>query len=372
MINFGTMPQRSGDWGWFKNLLAKKVCQLQYEETPDLYLIYSYDGPEVFFCTIWRNDVPSSVQETYTQAQNDTDKADFETSGLPVANRSLSLKDSRGISAAVATKPEASKATIITHDWCDKTTWFSAAVHVVDEVPTATVLLTTYQLAHTFVIDNYHGKLVQEDYLVDAAGNSYRVVVKVDGVTQTEQDPHIGSGGAYTVNYAAGTVTFAPVLTVGAAVTVTYHYATSSVFYVRPLAGKVLTIDVVEVQFAADVVLKDTAIFQPYGLVDVFAPHLIPLGVPSGTKIPLGTPLKYKSFRDFLADATKAYPVYPALGIGNWRGLTQPIYVFNWDYITSTVLKDSYGLEIRISLEHDEPFEGSMSTATLYCYSGAE
>jgi hypothetical protein len=267
-------------------------------------------------------------------------------------------------------KSDAAKKTIISHDWTDKTTWCEAAVRVVDEVASVDTPYTVYALAHTNVIDSYHGKFSQEDFMLDAAGYSYRAVVKVNDVAKTEQDPHYGTGGDYTVNYATGKVTFLSALQSTDVVKVTYHYATSSVFTIKPEAGKALKLEFAEVQFSADVVLTDSVVFQPYGLVDVFAPQLMP-GVPSGTKIPLGNPVIYKSVSDFQNDAVKAYPVYPVLGGSGWRGSPQPTIIFDWDYVSSTLLRSDYGMEIRLSLQHDEPFGGWFATSTLYCLSEA-
>ena len=85
MITFGSIPQRASDWTTFKPLITSKTLQLQYDQDPNIYLIYGYDGPEVVTCTIWVGLVPNGGD----QAQNDADKADFETNHKPYANRSI-------------------------------------------------------------------------------------------------------------------------------------------------------------------------------------------------------------------------------------------------------------------------------------------
>lgn len=90
MIAFGGMPQRSGNWAWFKPLITSKTIKVQFEEDTDIYLIYGYDIPEVLTCTIWKGAVPASVVASgYSQATNDADKAVFETDFKPYANRSI-------------------------------------------------------------------------------------------------------------------------------------------------------------------------------------------------------------------------------------------------------------------------------------------
>jgi hypothetical protein len=272
-------------------------------------------------------------------------------------------------------KPDAPKLTFITSNWCDRTTWYSSSVYVEDEVATDSGDHTTYNLAHPDVIDTYHGKISFEDFLKDSQGRSYRVAVKVDDVAKVERDPHVGSGGDFTVNYADGKIVFLSALQGTEVVKVTHHYANGSTFVVAPITGKVLMIETVEVQCSDDLEMLDTFVFQAYGLVDVFAPQLMqpPYNIPSGTKIPLGDPLKYKTIQDIINDSNHSYPAYPALGGVGWRGTQKPSWIFAWDYdVGSTMLRSSWGMEIRISLEHDTKCGGTYATATLYCTSENE
>lgn len=264
-------------------------------------------------------------------------------------------------------KPDTNSITIYSHDWTDKTTWYPKATRVVDEVATDSGDRLTYTLANDYLIDTYHGKLVKEDYLKDGSNNSYRVVVKVNDVAKTERDPHVGSGGDYTINYYAGTVTFLSALAPSDVVKVTYHYATTSEFIVKPDAGKILSIDFVEVQFSTDVDLTDSSVFQPRGLVDVFAPQLTPDPYDSGTLIPIQDPIIYKGMRDYQADAVRSWPTYPALGGSSWRGMSEQIVIFDWDYLRAKPLYSKYGMEISVKLEHDVPFGGTYASATFYC-----
>jgi hypothetical protein len=267
-------------------------------------------------------------------------------------------------------KPSRPKLTFITPNWCDKTTWYPGSVLVADEVAGDSGDHTTYQLDHQNVIDTYHGKITFEDYLKDTNANSYRVVVRVNGTTKTERDPHVGSGGDFTVNYGAGTLTFASALQAEDVVTVTYHYADRATFIVKPIAGKILRIDKVEVQFSANIVMYDSVIFQPYGYVQAFAPELMdpPYNLPGDYLIPLGDPLIYKTMMDLINDCNRAYPSYPAMGGSNWRGYSEAMHVFCWEYdVGATELISSYGMEVHIDLQHDAKHGGDFATATLYC-----
>jgi hypothetical protein len=265
-------------------------------------------------------------------------------------------------------KSDATKITLISHDWTDPTTWYETSIRIADETVANSGDNQRYLLAHLYIIDTYHGKVSREDYLKNADGYSYRVEVKVNDIIKAEQDPHFGTGGDYTINYKDGYIDFLEVLGPTDEVKAIYHYMVDSTFTVKPDAGKNIKIVFVEVQFSQDVVLNDSIIFQPYGLVDVFAPQLMP-GVPSGTKIPLGNPTVYKTMTDYQNDAAKSYPIYPVMGGAGWRAASQPIVIFDWDYVSSTVVKSAYGMEVKVKLQHDTAFGGWYATASFYCIS---
>ena len=264
-------------------------------------------------------------------------------------------------------------------DWCDRTTWYPDSVYVVDEVPSTNDNIT-YQLAHTHIIDTYHGKIMNEDALKDKNNISFRVVVHVNDDLKTEKDPHYdlsptdppGYDWDYTVDYRLGQIIFKTALDPGDSVEVSYHYATTSTFYVTSPPGVVVEIDYVECQFSSDIELKDSITFEAFGLVDYFAPFLIGMGYSSGDKIFLGTRFVYKSMRDYLADSAKSYPRYQNLaGTSGWRGLPCDIQVFSWDYVRATPLNGDAGMEIRIRLEKDVELGGTYASVTFYCGTNA-
>ena len=291
---------------------------------------------------------------------------------MSVGHLSPATKDAKPV---VSTWPtEGTRKTFITPSWCDKTTWLQQAVRVVAE-PATRFSATEYDVSHPFVIDTYHGKVSQEDFFKDASGNSYRVSVKIDDVVKTEQDPHLASGGDFTINYDTGRLTFLAPVDQAAVVTVTYHYATTSLYTVKPATGKILKIKSAEAQFSKDIGITDSIRFQPYGYVIVFAPQLAQSNggpYPDTTLIPLGDATVYKTMTDYVNEANGAYPEIPALGGSGWRGCPEGVVTFPWNYIAMTDLFASYGMEIRIFLEHEVPFTGTVATATFYCFSENE
>ena len=362
--------QRFGYWTAWKAINAAKGGQYQHDDDGIAYTIYFYDGPEVHLTTIYKGDVPDGVVAGYSQAQNDADKAEWLALYAAASNRALSPKAADGRARIAAEKSDASKANFFSHDWTDPTTWYTTAVRAVAELDSDDGAHTVYSLAHANVIDSFHGKIFSEDSLLDAAGHSYRVAVTVDGVAKVEVDPHTNTGD-YAVNYATGKLTFGSAQDPAAEVLATYHYMVNSVFVVKPTAGRTLLINFAEVQFSADLEITDSVQFQPYGYVDYFAPQLMS-GVPSGTLIPLGAPIVYKTIRDYQTEAVKAYPMYPAIGGSGWRGMTQPVLVLDWDYVAATMLSSAAGMEIRVSLVHDVPYGGSFATCSFYCTSESQ
>lgn len=268
--------------------------------------------------------------------------------------------------------PEGSRVTLVSPDWADKTTWYfkstrNAGVTLTDSGDGLRFDIDPDGYAVT-IIDNYHGKYSDEDFLKTVDGYLPRAKAYVDGYEKTEQDPHYGNGGDYLVNYRDGYVTFLQ-SQAGKTVTMDYWEVGTSCWTIKPVAGKKLKLISAEVQFSENISVRDTVIFQPYGFVDVFAPHLVG-PIPSGTLIPLGDPTIYKSMMDYINEANGALPVIPKTTTSNptWRDLKFNIETYPWHYQALTELKSSYGMEVRITLQHHEEFSG-YATATFYCLS---
>jgi hypothetical protein len=233
---------------------------------------------------------------------------------------------------------------VISPNWCDRTTWHDSAEQITDQALTDSGDGLTWNSPHTNWIDTYHGKLTGEDEL-----SGMRAVVKADGVTLTEDEPFGGAQGDYSVDYAAGTVTF-HASQAGKAVTATYCRENGSAWVIKPDPGKVLRLTTVEVQFSKDIVLNDTVTFQLY------------VG-----GAPYGPPTTYKTMMDYINEAAGSYAEIPAMGGGS-RGTTQPIQIFRWPYAerASTDLKSSLAMEVHIKLANNNHFGGAKAIATFY------
>jgi hypothetical protein len=377
-------------WAAWKSAFSKRIgAKHRYSDEDGFYFIWFYDDHEVYTFTMWQGTVPDGViSGGYTQQQNDADKADFEAKYKSTSNQPISTQTVDGRVRIANEKTDGDRVNFFSCDYTDATTWYQQSTYVSAEVATDGGAHTVYTLAHSPVVDTYHGRLTGEDTLVDAQGHDYRVHVTVtpqggSPATKVEQDPHFGTGGDFTVNYDTGAITFLSALAATDQVNVTYHWVnlapangTASRFTVAPATGKKLCLEIAECQFSTDVEPNDSVVFEVWGIADFFltsgqmSAYGIPYGI--GYKIRLQR-VAYKALSDFQNDAFRSYPAYAAMGSpSNWRAQQQPVTVFDWDYLTSIILLSSKGMEIRVFLEHDSAFGGWMATAAFYCKSEPE
>lgn len=85
--------QRNYPWAAWKTVYAIKGSPLQYDDDGTLYTIWTYDGPEVLVCQVWKTTVPEGIADTsYSQAQNDSDRADFEANFKASGNKRIEIQ----------------------------------------------------------------------------------------------------------------------------------------------------------------------------------------------------------------------------------------------------------------------------------------
>src|SRR5579885_1371954 len=262
MVQFGeNLIIVNKSWTDFKSIVTAKTMLMQYEYEPvfDGYQIFAVDDSIVYLCQLFLSKLPIDIDAN----TNSSALTDFTTNYMASANLPLVPRLPDGRPRLSAEKTAASRVTFYSPNWCDKTTWYPSSVYVQNETPSLAGD-GYYHLANPFVIDSYHGNITQEDFLKDANGNSYRVSVTCDGYTKVEQDPHYGTGGDFIVNYRDGYII--PLTSwnpqTNTSVQVSYHYATTANFTVKPSAGKQLLINLAECQFSTDVQMLDTVTFQ--------------------------------------------------------------------------------------------------------------
>jgi len=248
------------------------------------------------------------------------------------------------------------------HNFADKTTWFSTSVRYTNEAMTDSGdgLTWTIASARKPWVDLTHGKVLWEDDI----HTPYLVAVKVDGVTKTE-DPMYGAAAHYSVDYVNGTVTF-HASQAGKAVTVSYSHVQNSTWIVRPESGKKISIEEAEIQLSADLSYNDVIRVSFWGYVIAFAPQLAQSNggpLPDLEKIELRS-RRYLRHDQIIDEAKGAYPHIGA--IGGPGGHTAIRYGYPMIYKTVSTLYASAGMELRGQLENDITFGGERATVTFY------
>jgi hypothetical protein len=238
-------------------------------------------------------------------------------------------------------KPEGSSATIVTYDWCDKTTWYQKSTEVTGETMTDSGDGLTFNSVNEYWIDLTHGKLYDEYNLAD------------------KKEPKIYDNGTevtsgITIDYTSGDVTFDSAPT--GPITCDYWYAGDSTWTLVPTVGKSIFIEHAELNFSSDVLVNSPFNFEIW----VYNPYDLPNKV-------LYQKVKYKNIRDIINAANLGQGYIPKIA-----GLQNDVLVFPFNYATVKPLQTSTGAELRVSIDNDEEITGEWATATFYVLSEDE
>jgi len=273
-------------------------------------------------------------------------------------------KDSRGNMMFVNESRTGSDLEIVTHNFSDRTTWYTESVRVYGEDVTEFTSSEdgyTCELNHKFVIDLDHGKVHNEDKIcsesIAAGSHGYRPIVFVDGYVQCELTPWEASvdNCNYKINYRDGYITFFEDVS-ESLVKVDYSYENGSTWILQPNPGKGVDIEKSEAQFSKDLIFNDAIDFQIWA----YNPYDLPNRVPVQTA-------SYKSIHNFVDEAAGSYPLIDPVGGAAPLGLVSPIIGFPFNYNTIRSLNSSQGVQLRISTRNDREFGGERATATFYC-----
>jgi len=257
---------------------------------------------------------------------------------LQVSVNELSAKTSLGVPKMATYEPEGESATIVTHDFTDKCSWYQGSIAVNEEVLNNTSG-NIYGSAHQFWIDLQNGRVYDEDNIRAAFPGVYVPEIRIDNVLQTS---------GYSINYEEGTVTFnEPVV---GEVKAKYRYADKSWYIIKPRPGKILSIKAAEVQFSSNIVLPSAFIFEAWFTHPVYGPMAVP-----------GSRITYKNAKDFISACNEGQGVIP-----KWGGLEYDVHVFPFHYARMKSLKSSIGAEIRVFTSGDLAATGEFGTATFY------
>ena len=247
---------------------------------------------------------------------------------------------------------------LVTHNFCDPTTWYTESIRETDHALTDSGDGLTWTSGQSNWIDMTHGKCFDENSIASGVSHGYIVEIKVDGITLTPRAPFATSGGDYTVNYPAGTVTFANSQS-GKTVTASYSHENGSTWVLIPEQGTEVDIEDAEAQFSKNVIINDDTLFDVYAYNPADLPNKI-----------LYNRTAYKTMMDFINEARGSFPVVPAIG-GSMRGTQNDTHGFPFRYGTVKQIFSAMGMEIRVSLRDNQKFDGDCATATFYCVSKA-
>lgn len=261
---------------------------------------------------------------------------------------------------------EGSEVIYATHNYCDKTTWYSQSLRAESETLVDSGNGLTWGSAHTHWVDMYSGKVMDDDGVRTDVSHGYSVVVTANGVEKTMREVYEDNGGDYTVDFAAGTVTFFSVPT--GPVVATYSYADGSAWILRASPGKNLDVESAETQFSTDVEITDSIVFTFHGYAAVFAPAAVAANLLQPTDLVEIGRDTYKRFTQIIDNAIGSFPVVPAIG-GAARGTQHAVYGFPFRYGTLRRIYSEYGMELRVFTKHGRVLPGEYATTTFYCVS---
>jgi len=356
----------------FKSIVSYKNLNPQYIQYPESYLLFAFDGQIVYRSIIY---TVAMTIPNYSSSAMAADLATFTNDKSTLFNKNIVGMTTQGVMRVANEKPTDSKRTFISHNFSDKTTWYTNSVLVQGETLVNSGDNLTYSASHTYIVDVTHGKITREDLLtpMSASGvpittvTSYAIAVNVNGTRVNEVSASTGVGD-YVVDYVNGKITFQVARQPTDVVTCTYWYATNNCFTIYTTGFNFnLGVNSIVVRLTNDVQLNDTFCYQAFGLVDIVAPQAVQYGlIPSGTMVPINQMIKYKRIADFMNDCQVTQTCDPVGGTG-WRGLNIPTIIFNIDYLSTIVMPTAYGAELRIWTENSEIITGTLSNTTFYC-----
>lgn len=271
--------------------------------------------------SIMDKHIPLPLPEVFTQNVN-------------IVNNKKTLSGRQEVSIF---EPEGSSATIASHDFCNKTTWWQTSLPVVKETLTASST-TVFSTSHTFIVDMTHGLCYDED-TITKADPTLIPSIYIDNFLLTT---------GYSIDYKLGRVTLtAPTLGV---VTASYRYAVDSYFIIQPRPGQVLSINNAQCQFTSDIHITSPVVFE------VWYNH------PTYRWVPVpGTKITYKNEKDFVTACNGGQSTIQA-----WGNFQFQTIILVFDYARPKPLRSSSNIQIRIYLKTHTPLEGTFANATFY------
>lgn len=339
-------------WSAFKEVIDRKNLNIQWVDQHGTYFMLAIDDCITYECQLLKSEYQDEVVE-------------FEATYKDISNKKLNRQTATtGVCKVAIEKPDYSSKTIVTHDWCDPCTWYQESERVSSVVLTQEGETKIYTSTDMKWIDVLHGRISDEDELVDDDGKSlYAPIVKDNSVELTEDLD-------YTIDYENGKITLADSYTKQGDIVADYSKSTTSCFTAEPKAEKILNIEHTELNFSRDAYINTPINFEIW----VYNPYFNP-GEPEGPSNPLRIPYKsktYKNEKDIINNANLGQGYIPRYG-----NLIDDVIIFPFNYVSTKPLKASQGAQLKIVLHKDKdgnniPLTGSYGTLTIYATSHDE
>jgi len=334
-------------WSTFKEIATSKKINIQYIDLSGAYWLKAFDGPFEIEAIINQDDTEN------------VDLIDFEANYKAKSNLPIELRTGIAKIPKVSIyKAEGSSATKVTHDFTNKTTWFTNSILVENE----TLVLESgkiYTATNDHWIDLNHGNYYAEDNLTVNDIPLFYGGVRIYQNYVYDNGTELVEDTDYIIDHHTGKVTFDADYTIVGTITATYHYATDATWVIKPDAGKILHIEHSELQFSKDFVMSTPMKFE------IWVYHPDQVSYPS-MKIKYKETI-YKNIKDIINAANLGQGFIPACS-----GLTNDVLVFPFSYATLISFQSSVGAELRVTMDIEDELAGEWATATFYSLSEDE
>lgn len=334
-------------WSSFKEVVIRNKLKIHFVDESKAYYLMAVDGQVKYECLL-------SQEEPATDNQTDFEENFKLKANVP----ELAKNATTGAQKVSIEKPDDSSAVLITHDWCNKETWYQRSIRVEGEnLTNASGKL--YNSSKAFWIDLAHGKVYEEDKI----SATYLPVVKDSGTV-------INEGEHFDVDYKLGNITLKDTYTATGVISADFSYATSSDFMIEPKPGKILALEHSELNFLKDVVIDKHIIFEIW----VGNPGFN-VGLPESETNPMRVRYgytTYKNEKDLISAGNQGQGSIPKFG-----NMTDDVLVFPFHYLTVKPFKSSLLTQLRVRLSKDingsdTELNGSWGTAAFYVVSHDE
>lgn len=240
-------------------------------------------------------------------------------------------------------KKEGIAKTIVSHDLCNKTTWYQNATPMADEIMSK--VNGFYKTLHSDHITLHDGFMYQEDSL----GLDMKQIVKVNDVIV---DP-----SNYSVDHEKGQIEFATGFITAPETDVvkcTYWYGKDSSWEIQTDVDHMWRILKTEVQLDKNIVISSPIIME------VIIDH--PLAGANYT----ASQWKYKSIRDFVSGSNLGFVVPSFGGTKGEAGYDGDVIVLPFNYTSPSEVPTGLNARVRLRIEDDEAPIGRFGTVTFY------